>query len=129
MRSNYKTVQREIVMNYLINNKDKFVTADEILKYIEQNGHTVGLTTIYRLLNLLEKNNNLRVDVKNHTKYYQYVLEENSNHLFLKCKKCGKSMNLDCKTFENVNNHIKKEHNFNLDYNTIIYGTCNTCSK
>lgn len=129
MRSNYKTVQREIVMNYLINNKDKFVTADEILKYIEQNGHTVGLTTIYRLLNLLEKNNNLRVDVKNHTKYYQYVLKENSNHLFLKCKKCGKSMNLDCKTFENVNNHIKKEHNFNLDYNTIIYGTCNTCSK
>ena len=129
MRSNYKTVQRKIVMDFLINNKDKFVTADEILKYIEQNGHTVGLTTIYRLLNLLEKNNNLRVDVKNHTKYYQYVLEENSNHLFLKCKKCGKSMNLDCKTFENVNNHIKKEHNFNLDYNTIIYGTCNNCSK
>ena len=129
MRSNYKTVQRKIVMDFLINNKDNFVTADEILKYIEQNGHTVGLTTIYRLLNLLEKNNNLRVDVKNHTKYYQYVLKENSNHLFLKCKKCGKSMNLDCKTFENVNNHIKKEHNFNLDYNTIIYGTCNTCSK
>ena len=129
MRSNYKTVQRKIVMDFLINNKDNFVTADEILKYIEQNGHTVGLTTIYRLLNLLEKNNNLRVDVKNHTKYYQYVLEENSNHLFLKCKKCGKSMNLDCKTFENVNNHIKKEHNFNLDYNTIIYGTCNNCSK
>ena len=129
MRSNYKTIQRKIVMDYLINNKDKFVTADEILKYIEQNGHTIGLTTIYRLLNLLEKNNNLRVDVKNHTKYYQYVLEENSNHLFLKCKKCGKSMNLDCKTFENVKKNKKKEHNFNLDYNTIIYGTCNNCSK
>lgn len=129
MKNNYKTVQRKIVMNYLINNKDKFVNAEEILKYIEENGQTVGLTTIYRFLNLLEKNNNVRIEVKNHTKYYQYVLQENSNHLFLKCKSCGKSMNLNCKEIENVNNHIKKEHKFNLDYNTIIYGTCDSCSK
>ena len=65
----------------------------------------------------------------NHTKYYQYVSEEDNNHLFLKCKNCGKSMDLDCKEFEHVNEHIKTEHKFKLDYNTIIYGTCESCSK
>ena len=31
--------------------------------------------------------------------------------------------------FEDINNHIKEEHNFKLDNNTIFYGTCNNCSK
>lgn len=126
---NYKTEQRKIIMNYLKKNIDRFVNAEEILKYMIENKQEVGLTTIYRFLNLLEKNNNVRVETKKHTKYYQYLPQDSNNHLFLKCKNCGKSLDLDCKEFENVNNHIEKEHKFKLDYNTIIYGTCDTCSK
>ena len=129
MINNYKTKQIKIIMDYLIQNKDKFVNAEDILEYMKRNNQEVGLTTIYRFLSLLEKNNNVRVETRNHTKYYQYVSKENSNHLFLKCKSCGKSMDLNCKEFENINIHIKKEHKFNLDYNTIIYGTCETCAK
>ncbi len=81
---NYKTGQRKIIMDYLIKNKDKFVNAEEILEYMKKNKQEVGLTTIYRFLNLLEKNNNVRVETEKHTKYYQYVPQENSNHLFLK---------------------------------------------
>lgn len=126
---NYKTGQRKVIMDYLIKNENKFVNAEEILDYMKKHQQVVGLTTIYRFLNLLEKNNNVRIEIKNHTKYYQYVSQECNNHLFLKCKNCGKSMNLDCKEFDNVNQHIKKEHKFKLDYNTIIYGTCEICSK
>ena len=129
MINNYKTKQRKIIMDYLIQNEDKFVNAEDILEYMKRNNQEVGLTTIYRFLILLEKNNEVRVEIKNHTKYYQYVSQESYQHLFLKCKTCGKSMDLDCKEFENINMHIKKEHKFNLDYNTIIYGTCETCTK
>ncbi len=124
----YKTGQRRIIMDYLIKNKDKFVNAEEILEYMKKNKQEVGLTTIYRFLNLLEKNNNVRVEIENHTKYYQYVLQENSEHLFLKCKSCGKSLDLKCQEFEDINKHIKKEHKFRLDYNTIIYGICDNCT-
>lgn len=129
MINKYKTEQKKIIMNYLMKNKDKFVNAKEILEYMKKHKQIVGLTTIYRFLNLLEQNNNVRIENRNHTKYYQYIPQESNNNLFLKCKNCGKSMNLDCKEFENINNHIKEEHKFNLDYNTIIYGTCDTCSK
>lgn len=125
---NYKTEQRKVITEYIIECQNKFVSAEDILEHMKKNKQDVGLTTIYRFLNRLEKNNNVRVETKNHTKYYQYVPQENSNHLFLKCKNCGKSLDLKCKEFEKINNHIKKEHKFKLDYNTIIYGICDTCS-
>ena len=128
MINKYKTEQRKLIKDYLIVNKEKFVNVEEILHYMNEHNQIVGLTTIYRFLNLLEENNNVRTEIKNHTKYYQYITNECSNHFHLKCKKCGKTIHLNCKEFENVNQHIKKEHKFNLDYNTIIYGTCDSCS-
>ena len=128
MTAKYKTGQRKIIEEYLINNKDRFVSVDEILEFMKTNNQTVGLTTIYRFLNLLEQNNYVRTEVKNHTKYYQYIIEECNNHFHLKCKKCGKIIHLHCREFENVSNHIQEEHSFKLDNNTIIYGICDKCS-
>jgi Fur family ferric uptake transcriptional regulator len=125
----YKTGQRKIIMDYLVNHENEFVNAEEILEYMKKHKQEVGLTTIYRFLNKLEKENSLRVETRNHTKYYQYVPQEEGNHLFLKCKECGKSLNLDCHEVDEINQHIKDEHKFKLDYNTIIYGTCDNCSK
>ena len=128
MKTNYKTGQRKLILDYFIKNNNKFVNAEEILNYLKSNNHEVGLTTIYRFINLLEKNNNVRIEIKNHTKYYQYTSNACDKHLFLKCKTCGRGMDLKCEEFENINQHIKKEHKFKLDYNTIIYGTCDNCS-
>lgn len=127
MKNNYRTEQRELIKKYLIENEDKFVNAQEILQYMKNKNQVIGLTTIYRFLNLLEKNNNVRTEIKEHTKYYQYITNKCQNHFHLKCKKCGKIMHLNCDEVENVNKHIRKEHKFNLDYNTIIYGTCDKC--
>ena len=129
MKNNYKTGQRKIITDYLINNKNKFVNVEEILEYMKNNNQEVGLTTIYRFLNLLEENNIVRIEIKNHTKYYQYIESECHNHFHLKCKVCGKIIHLNCKEFEDVSKHIKKEHKFNIDYNTIIYGLCDKCKK
>ncbi|MBR0491066.1 MAG: transcriptional repressor [Clostridia bacterium] len=127
MKNNYRTEQRKIIRDYLIDNKDKFVNVEEIMQYMKKRKQEVGQTTIYRYLNLLEENNNVRTEIKNHTKHYQYIESECCNHFHLKCKKCGKTIHLHCEEFENVSNHIKEEHKFNLDHNTIIYGLCDEC--
>lgn len=126
MNSMYKTEQRMIIKEFLESNQNKFVNVEEIKRYLKQNNQEVGLTTIYRFLNLLEAQNNLRVETRNNTKYYQYV-PKNKNQLFLKCKKCGHSTSINCKEFYHIDEHIKDEHDFKLDYNTIIYGTCKKC--
>lgn len=127
MKNTYRTEQRKLIIDYLISNHNKFVNAEEIMNYMKKNNQPVGLTTIYRFLNMLEKDNKVRTDIKEHTKFYQYVMQNDSHGLFLKCKSCGKSMNLDCKEIEEINEHIKNEHNFKLDTNTIIYGICDKC--
>ena len=129
MKNTYRTEQRKIITEFLISNQNRFVNAEDILEYLKESNQDVGLTTIYRYLNLLEKENKVRVDTKNHTKYYQYIGEESNSNLFLKCRSCGKSMNLDCEEFEHINKHIKEEHKFNLDLNSIIYGTCEMCKE
>lgn len=127
MEKKYKTCQRKIIKDYLVENKEKFISAEEIKEYLKKKDLEVGLTTIYRFLNNLEEKNSVRIEIKNHTKYYQIIPEECCNHFHLKCKKCGKTVHLDCKEFEEVNEHICKKHEFQIDNNTMIYGTCKDC--
>ena len=126
---NYRTEQRKIINDFLKENEDKFLNAEDIMRYMKKNNQEVGLTTIYRYLKMQEKQGNVRTEIREHTKYYQYIASECHNHFHLKCKKCGKTIHLDCDEFENVNKHIKEEHKFSLDYNTIIYGICNKCQS
>lgn len=127
MKENYKTKQRKLIKEYLISNKDKFINVEDVLQYMKSQNQPVGETTIYRFLKLLEENDSVRTEIREHAKYYQYISNECTTHFHLKCKKCGKTIHLECNTFDSVNNHINKEHGFNLDHNTIIYGTCENC--
>ena len=128
MKENYNTEQRKLIKEFLVSNKERFINVQEILDYMKNKNEPVGETTIYRFLNLLEKNDCVRTEIRNHTKYYQYISNDCMTHFHLKCKKCGKTIHLECNTFEEVNKHIKDKHKFDLDHNTIIYGTCNKCN-
>ena len=128
MKNIYNTEQRREIKEFLIMNKENFISADEVLNYMKKHNQEVGQTTIYRFLNFLEDNNEVRTEIKNHTKYYQIIEKDCSNHYHLKCKRCGKTVHLDCKEFEEVNMHIVKKHKFKIDNNTIIYGICNECN-
>lgn len=129
MKNSYNTEQRKIIKDFLIENENKFVNAEQIMEYLKKKNQIVGLTTIYRFLKILEESNSVRTEIINHTKHYQYISSKCSNHFHLKCKKCGKTIHLYCEEFESVSNHIKEEHKFNLDNNTMIYGLCDKCLK
>lgn len=125
----YKTGQRKELFEYMKQNCNEFVSAESIQKYLQQKGKKVGLTTIYRFLNSLEEQRKVRVELKEHTKYYQYILEECNNHFHLKCEKCGKLIHLHCNDIEKFKKHISKEHEFEIDYKTPILGVCKYCQK
>lgn len=133
MKNKYNTKQREIILNYLKENKDSNITADEILNFCSQSGNKIGKATVYRYLNDLVKQNIVKkymVEDRN-CSCYQYVEEKNcSEHYHLKCEKCNKIIHLECEEFKEIQHHIAKEHNFKLDsIKTILYGICKECSK
>lgn len=133
MKNRYNTKQREKILSYLKENKDSNITAEEILNYFNSVGENIGKATVYRFLNSLVKQNVVKkymVEGRN-CSCYQYIEEQNcDSHYHLKCEKCNKIIHLECNEFKEIQKHISKEHNFELDsIKTVLYGICKNCKQ
>ena len=125
-RGNYKTLQKEKILSIIKKYKKEF-TVKDIYNQIKDE---VGLTTIYRVIDLLVNEDKLKKYIgKDNITYYQYLKECNEeNHFYLKCEECGSIIHIDCDCIEELKNHILNKHKFKLDNKQIIInGICNTC--
>ena len=122
----YNTKQKEIILDIIEKQHNSFTVKDIYNKLDKK----IGLTTIYRLVDKLLKEDKLKkyIDNDNNT-YYQYLESCNSiNHFYLKCEKCGSIKHIDCDCIEELSNHILSNHNFipSKDH-IVIDGICNKC--
>jgi len=124
MKRFYKTKQKELILN-LIKSKSKF-TINEIYNDINQK---VGLTTIYRLIDDLLKQNLIIKFIDHNNIYYQYIEKcEHDNHYYLKCNNCGTLNHIDCNCINELTKHIVNKHNFTVSKNNIVInGYCHNC--
>jgi Fur family ferric uptake transcriptional regulator len=127
IRDSYNTKQKDIILNDIKKHKDEFTIKDI---YNELN-ESIGLTTIYRLVDKLVKEGSVNKSIgKDNITYYQYLEKcDKENHFFLKCEMCGTMEHIDCDCIEELSNHIAKEHNFSLTDHIIINGKCKKCYK
>ena len=122
----YNTKQKEEILDIISKQRKEFTIKD-----IHDKLETVGLTTIYRLVDKLVEEGKINKRIgKDNITYYQYLEEcEHTNHFYLRCDNCGDMKHIDCDCIEDLSNHIFKEHNFTSDKNIIINGLCNKCNK
>lgn len=135
-KSLYKTKQREELLEYLISAQGKHITVGDIKKSFMDKGNPIGTATIYRQLEKM-------VDEGIVTKY---VIDANTPACFeytagdpdhdrdvcfhCKCEKCGKLIHLHCEELEEMQGHLKEEHEFRLNpMRTVLYGICSECEK
>jgi len=89
-KKKYNTKQKEELLQYLIDNSNKFVSAEDIEKYVEKEKINIGLTTIYRFLNSLEEQGKLRVELKEHIfKDHKFIIDSKFE-IYGLCNKCYK---------------------------------------
>lgn len=124
----YNTKQKRRVLT-LIKKLTKDFTAKDV--YDSFDGE-IGLTTIYRFVESLEKDGTiLRVSSNDNTARYQYIEPcDHADHFYLKCEECGSLEHVDCEKVQGLTMHISKEHHF-IPANTklIINGCCAKCAK
>lgn len=129
---NYKTKQRQEIINYLKNIENSHITVQQISNYLKNSNKPVGITTIYRHLDTLVSEGIVKKYILDGVNgaCFQYV-EENKVlpiHFHFKCNQCGELIHFDCEELERLHNHLLSEHQMNIDLSkTIYYGTCKSC--
>ena len=96
----YNTKTRQLILDYLIRNRQHAVSASNILEHLEAEGASPNPTTVYRYLDKLAGEQRVMKYVadKGEKAVFQYVDEGRHcrEHLHLKCVRCGRIYHLDC---------------------------------
>lgn len=129
----YKTKQRDRILECLIKNKERHVTAEEILAALNTEKPLVGKTTIYRYLDKLVSQGTVRRYFIGGGKSacYQYMEQSGvcNKHFHLKCVECGRLFHLECDYMGEMESHIRDHHGFHVDHaKTVLYGQCGSCA-
>lgn len=127
----YNTNQRQEILKYLESNEERHVTIDEIMEYFKNQKIKIGLTTVYRYLNSLEKDGYLK-KIKHEEKKaacYQLVSCDNHHdHVHMICMKCDTLFHGELIDVSQVEKDALKNYGFEVDKSQmIIYGICEDC--
>lgn len=130
----YKTKQRQCILDCLKSLGDRHVTVDDVDDYLRSQGGAVGKTTIYRYLDKLVEEGTVQkfVIADGKSACYQLLKKEADcrTHFHLKCVGCGRLIHLECGYLEELRSHIGENHHFSIDSSrTVFYGWCEDCLK
>ncbi len=124
------TSQREAILRTLYDNPNHFTPENLYLlvkeKYPESN---VGVTTVYRTLNLLEEND-IATSISFGSQGKKFELGNKPHHDHLICEKCGKIVEFENEEIEQLQEKIAKLYDFKLTNHLMqLYGICKACQE
>lgn len=128
----YHTRQQKVILQFMEQMEQGYITVSQIAEYLKMQGESVGLTTIYRHLDRFQKEGIVRKIMLdgNSGACYQYIgsRADEENQFLLKCEDCGDIMNMDCGHMKELYSHVLEEHHFNVNpHRTMFYGVCEKC--
>jgi Fur family ferric uptake transcriptional regulator len=128
----YNTRQGQSILDYMKSLGDSHVTANQIARHFEDAGDIVGQATIYRHLEKLAAQGNIRKYVLNEGKSacYQYIDTGGQcrEHFHLKCDVCGSLICADCDILDGIEGSLSGRYDFHINLiKTVFYGTCKNC--
>jgi Fur family ferric uptake transcriptional regulator len=130
------TAPREEIFRLLVQRRRQHLSAKEIYVLLQPAGHDIGIATIYRTLDLLDKAGLLRkIQCPGGQVRYQYKRSDQSDHQYhLICTVCGKVLNF--RDFEKeeldllgkTEDLLERKSGFLIrDHNIEYFGLCKKC--
>lgn len=132
MVAGYKTKQRTFILALLKEHRGRHFTAEEIVVLLEQRGNAVGKATVYRCLERLIEQGNVKKYLYGEGKSacYEYQPEQHHAHYHLKCELCGALTHMECEFLDKLPEHVYAHHGFTLDAAAIVLvGHCARCTQ
>jgi Fur family ferric uptake transcriptional regulator len=119
------TPQRKLIIN-AIHEAKTHLTAEAIVAHVQAKMPEVHKSTIYRTLDLLEKNGCVfKSELGNHSIYHH---AEEGHHHHLVCSQCGKTIDCDEDLFAPVEQSLGGKYGFKVNFkHVVISGLCEEC--
>lgn len=131
-RKKYNTMSNQIIFNTIKEFQTDF-TVKELLRKLEDEGHDMGIATVYRHLDEMESTGMLRrayLNGRNVASYWYTEPCDGESHFNLRCMQCERVFHVDCEYIRKFVNHVREEHGFVVLTNrALIRGICADCRK
>ena len=119
------TQPRRVILDY-IHDKGDHLTAEEIINHVHGKFPRVNKSTIYRTLEVLEKNECVFKSVSGDQTIYHHAEEGHHHHLM--CSKCGKTIDCEEDLFAPVERSVEEKYGFIVDFKHVVMnGLCKEC--
>lgn len=129
----YRTKYKDLILEYMKDNQDHKIYAQDVYKALIKKGLNVNLVTVYRNLDKLSQSGIIQKHIlsQEDSACYQYAQNQKCNdHLHLICKECGKIYHLDCSLMDTIRSHLLEEHGFMIDCkDSTLVGICKECRE
>jgi len=121
------TPQRRLILEF-IHDKESHLTAEEIIKFVDERAPGVDKSTVYRTLDLLEASGCvLKSEMGGHFIYHH---AEEGHHHHLVCRSCGRSIDCSEDMFNDVKNILEGKYGFKADLkHMMVSGICRECQS
>lgn len=131
--SGYKlTPQRGVTVTTLIENRGKFLTAEEIFMMVKNKNPSIGLATVYRTLDLLDE-----LEILNKKRFHDgltrfdlYLSLNKIQPYYLICSNCKKINEIREDLFSHLSDQIKENYRFKVTIQDVTFhGLCEDCQR
>ena len=126
------TPQRRAIVDTIIDNEGKHLTAEEIYDEVKVRCPEIGLATVYRTILLLEEIGVVsRLHLNDGCSRYELVhSDEMHRHHHLVCNKCNKVIEVEDDLLETLEEKIETSYGFRiLDHAVKFLGVCKDCQN
>ncbi len=122
-----KTRQRAAV-DAILERTDQFRTASQIHDDLRHDGQNIGLTTVYRTLQMMTGSDELDV-IRTDDGEAAYRRCSTGHHHHLVCRDCGRTVEVQGPAIERWTSEIAAKNGFiNVQHHLEIFGTCAACA-
>ncbi|MEG2893676.1 MAG: Fur family transcriptional regulator [Clostridium sp.] len=126
------TPQRRAVLDVIIENEGKHLSTEEVYDIVKIECPEIGLATVYRTLQLLEKIGVIcKLNFDDGCNRYELVHEsETHQHHHLICKKCGSVEEVEDILLDSLEEQVETKYSFTITNHEVkFYGLCSQCSN
>ena len=134
-KSQYKTRQREELLNFLLTTDSDHITVGEVCGHFQRCGSPIGTATVYRHLERMVDEglvNKYTIDAGSPA-CFEYIGAESHGGeacFHCKCEKCGRLIHLHCEELQGLSEHVLTHHGFRINpLRTVFYGVCDECRE